>query len=210
MERQPRRRRLTVALPAALMTLAVVPVTGAVIAPASASTAVAAAPPPDCPWMDTTKTPDQRARLLLRASTLNQELRWLDEQAANNPTQTTFGPANAQVTYPIQVPCTPTVVYTDGPDYVRGSVGVTVFPAQIALAASWHDGLAYDKGAAQADEAFQSRKNVILGPGIASGRTPLSGRTPEYLGEDSLLSGNLAASMTKGIQEGPPADEAVM
>ena len=64
-----------------------------------------------CPWMNTRLSADTRADLLLKASTLGQELRWLDEQAANTPTQTTFG----GVTYPAQVPCTPTVVYTDGP-----------------------------------------------------------------------------------------------
>jgi beta-glucosidase len=160
--------------------------------------------------MDTGKTPAQRARLLLRASTLDQKLRWLDEQSANNPTQTTFGPASAPVTYPVQVPCTPVVQYTDGPDYVRGATGQTIFPAQIALASTWNGDLTYAKGAAQADEAFKSHRNVILGPGIASGRTPLSGRTPEYLGEDSLLSGNLAAAQTRGIQEGTPEDEPVL
>src|SRR4051812_12465137 len=51
-----------------------------------------------CPWMNTSKTADQRATLLLKASTLDQKLRWLDEQAANNPTQTTF----RGVTYPVQ------------------------------------------------------------------------------------------------------------
>ncbi|MGC5167576.1 beta-glucosidase [Luteimicrobium sp. DT211] len=158
-----------------------------------------------CPWMDTRKTPEQRANLLLKASTLDQKLRWLDEQAANSPTQTTF----SGVTYPVQVDCTPQVVYTDGPDYVRGSAGVTIFPDQIGLAASWDQALAYDKGAAQADEAFRSGKNVILGPGVSSGRTPLAGRTPEYLGEDSLLSGDLAAADINGIQNGNP-DEPVM
>jgi beta-glucosidase len=160
--------------------------------------------------MDTSKTPAQRARLLLKASTLDQELRWLDEQAANNPTQTSFGPASAPVSYPAQVPCTPTVAYSDGPDYVRGPAGVTVFPAQIALAATWNEQLAYAKGAAQADEAFNTRRNVLLAPGVASGRTPLSGRTPEYLGEDPLLGGDLAAAVVDGIQNGTPQDEAVM
>jgi beta-glucosidase len=153
-----------------------------------------------CPWMDTRKTPDQRAKLLLAHSTLGQKLRWLDEQSANSPTQTTF----SGVTYPVQVACTPTVVYADGPDYVRGPAGVTVFPAQLALAAAWNDDLAYDKGKVQADEAFRAGKNVLLAPGVSSSRTPLAGRTPEYLGEDSLLSGNLAAAQTNGIQEGNP------
>lgn len=42
---------------------------------------------------------------------------------------------------------------------------------------------------------------MLLAPGLASGRTPLSGRTPEYLGEDSLLTGTLAAAGVKGIQQ---------
>lgn len=166
-----------------------------------AVSAQAAAPGSACPWMDTSKSADQRATLLLKASSLDQKLRWLDEQAANNPTQTTF----SGVTYPVQVACTPKVVYTDGPDYVRGSAGVTIFPDQIGLAATFDEQLAYDKGVAQADEAFRSGKNVILGPGVASGRTPLSGRTPEYLGEDSLLSGTMAAATINGIQKGNPS-----
>jgi hypothetical protein len=59
-----------------------------------------------CPWMNTQLSAGQRARLLLDASSLDQKLRWLDEQAANNPAQTTFG----SVTYPAQVACTPTIV----------------------------------------------------------------------------------------------------
>ncbi len=156
--------------------------------------------PAGCPWMDTRKSADQRAKLLLAHSTLGQKVRWLDEQAANSPTQTTF----SGVTYPVQVACTPTVVYSDGPDYVRGAAGVTVFPAQLALAATFDDGLAYAKGKAQADEAFRSGRNVLLAPGLSSSRTPLAGRTPEYLGEDSLLTGNLAAAVTDGIQRGNP------
>jgi beta-glucosidase len=150
--------------------------------------------------MNTHASADQRARLLLNASTLDQKLRWLDEQAANSPEQTTF----SGVTYPVQVPCTPTVVYTDGPDYVRLTSGVTVFPSQIDLAASWSPELAYAKGRAEADEAFRAGKNVILGPGIFSSRTPLDGRTPEYLGEDPLLGGDLAAADINGIQNGNP------
>lgn len=166
------------------------------------SSATAARVPAGCPWMNTHLSASRRATLLLSASTLDQKLRWLDEQAANNPAQTTFG----SVAYPAQVPCTPTVVYTDGPDFVRLTSGVTVFPAQLALAASWSTPLAYAKGQAQAAEAFAARKNVILGPGVFSSRTPLDGRTPEYLGEDSLLSGELAAANINGTQAGNPGE----
>ncbi len=153
-----------------------------------------------CPWMDTTLTADERADLLLEASSLGQTYRWLNEQAANTPQQTTF----SGVTYPAQVDCTPTIVYTDGPDGVRFTTGVTAFPAQIALASSWDSDLAFDKGAAQAAEAWDKGKAGVLGPGIASGRTPLSGRTSEYLGEDPLLMGKLGAANTRGLQEGDP------
>ena len=188
------RSRLATAVTAAALASA------ALQGPALAGSTTSA--PVACPWMNTRDTPEQRARLLLNASTLDQKLRWLDEQAANSPTQTTF----SGVTYPVQVPCTPTVVYTDGPDYVRGSTGATVFPAQIALASAWSSDLAFAKGKAEADEAFKAGKNVILGPGVSSARTPLAGRTPEYLGEDSLLSGTLAGADIRGIQTGNPTE----
>ncbi|WP_328471511.1 glycoside hydrolase family 3 C-terminal domain-containing protein [Actinoplanes sp. NBC_00393] len=155
----------------------------------------------DCstvPWMDVRKSPEKRAQALLAASTQHQKYRWLVEQPANSPQQTTWP---GDVVYPVQVPCTPTVVYSDGPDGVRFTPGVTAFPATIATAATWNQPLAYAKGAAQGAEAFDKGKNVLLAPGLASGRTPLSGRTPEYLGEDPLLTGLIAAAGTRGIQK---------
>ena len=131
--RSRRRLLLPAVLTALLAPLAVV---------AAGTTAAAAA---DCtdtttyPWMDTTKTPEQRAQALLDASTQHQKYRWLVEQPANSPQQTTL---LGGVVYPVQVPCTPTVVYTDGPDGVRSRPGVTAFPAPIALASTWNADLA--------------------------------------------------------------------
>ncbi|WP_220725963.1 beta-glucosidase [Arthrobacter cheniae] len=167
---------------------------------AEAKGAAPASYPAECPWMDTSKSHDERARILLDASSLGQKYRWLVEQPANDPTKTAFG----TVQYEAQLPCTPKVVYTDGPDGVRFTEGVTAFPAPIALGATWNRGLVFDKSAAQAAEAFDKGKNVVLGPGIASGRTPLSGRTAEYFGEDSLLSGTLAGAAIRGIEERNP------
>ena len=176
---------------------------GLAVVPLSSAAAAEVA---DCPWMDTSKTPTDRANLLLDASTQHQKYRWLVEQPANNPTQTTY---SGGVVYPVQVACTPTVTYTDGPDGIRFLDGVTAFPAQIALASTWNRDLSYAKGAAQGAEGFDKGKNGVLGPGVGSGRTPLSGRTPEYLGEDSLLSGSLAADVTNGLQNGN-ADKPVL
>ena len=153
--------------------------------------------------MDTSLSATARADLLLKASTLDQKIRWLDEQAANPPAQTHVrrghlpGPGARHRSVP--------VVCTDGPDDVRLTHGVTNFPAQISLAATWDPALAYAKGAAMADEAFRSGKNGILGPAVISGRAPAGRcRTPEYLGEDPLLGGLVAAAQINGIQDGNP------
>src|SRR4051794_27340822 len=147
-------RRGRLSLVAGLLTITAVGLGAATTTAAPADSTASAATPAECPWMDTSKTPDQRANLLLAASSLDQKLRWLDEQAANNPTQTVFGIGGGQtVTMPAQVPCTPVIQYSDGPANVAGAgPGVTVFPAPIALGASWDEDLARTKGAAQADE----------------------------------------------------------
>ena len=158
----------------------------------------------DCPWMDTSLSPEQRARLLLDASTLDQKMRWLNEQAANNPTQTTFNAGGGQTaTYPVQVACAPLIQYTDGPQAVVSGAGpdITAFPAQVALSATWDPDLARAKGQAHGSEAFDKQRNVLLAPGIASGRDPRSGRTAEYFGEDPLLAGLMAGAHARGIQD---------
>jgi beta-glucosidase len=165
---------------------------------------------PVCPWMDTAKSPDERAQLLLAASTFDQKIRWLDEQAANNPTQTVF---SGVVYSGTQVPCTPIIQYTDGPAAISGGgSGITAFPSQTALAATWDTILSRAKGKAHGYEAFHKHRNVLLGPGLSSGRVPMLGRTSEYMGEDSLLAGVMAGAMVRGVQEDNPNEpvEAVL
>jgi beta-glucosidase len=199
---------------AALTAVAVALLAGA----ARTHAAVARAADAACPWMDTTKSPDQRARLLLAATTLDQKLRWLDEQAANNPTQLTFTVpgflGGGTATYDsVQVPCTPIIQYTDGPWGVdSGATGITAFPVPIAQTASWDAGLSREKGKAQGSEAFQKHRNVLLAPGVNLARTPLNGRDSEYMGEDPFLAGTLAASWIQGLQKDNPDQpvEAVM
>ena len=153
-------------------------------------------------WMNASASPEQRAQALVDASSQHQLYRWLVEQPAVSPDRTEWQPGHAgedPVVYPAQLPCTPKIVYTDGPEATRAS-GVTDFPSQIALASSWDPKLAHAKGAAASDEAFAKGRNVMLAPGIASGRTPLAGRTPEYFGEDPLLSGLMGGQMAAGIE----------
>ncbi|MBR7831762.1 glycoside hydrolase family 3 C-terminal domain-containing protein [Actinospica durhamensis] len=202
------RRRSTLLIALAATSLAVGVVDGPAAQAAGRGTS---GYPAGCPWMDTHLDASTRANLLLAASSLDQKLRWLDEKAANSPDQTSFTSfSGTTTTYPAQVPCTPTVVYADSADFVRNAgTDVTVYPSQVDLAATWSSQLAYAKGKAEANDAFESGHNVILGPDLENGRTVLDGRTPEDLGEDSLLGGTQAAAQINGLQNGN-ADEPVM
>lgn len=191
------RRRLSWIGGGALTTMIVAGLGAGFAAPA------VAAEEPDlvaCPWMDTSKTPDERAELLLDASTQHQKYRWLNEQSANSPTQTTF----SGVSYPVQVDCTPLVKYANGAEGVHSSAGTTAWPAPIAVASTWNLALGEEKATMHGRETFDKGTAVVLGPGVASGRTPLSGRTPEYFGEDALLSGLMGAANVRGLEEGNP------
>jgi beta-glucosidase len=196
--RRVRRRATAVLLGAALLA------SGTVLAVAPAASAE------DCstvPWMDASKSADERTQALLEASSQHQKYRWLVEQPANDPTRTTWNPAftgEAPVVYPAQVACTPIVIYANGPDGVYRSAGTTAWPGPIAVAATWNLELGEQKAVAHGSESFDKRSAVVLGPGIASGRTPLSGRGSEYFGEDPVLSGLMAAANVRGLEDGNP------
>jgi beta-glucosidase len=102
---------------------------------------------------------------------------------------------------------------SDGPHGVREDIGPdtwdpaghtddfsTCMPAQIALAASWDPALAQKEGEAIGQEALARGKQIMLGPGVNIQRTPLCGRTFEYLGEDPWLSGRMAVGYIRGVQ----------
>jgi beta-glucosidase len=86
------------------------------------------------------------------------------------------------------------------PGYRPGDTA-TAFPAGLALAASFHPELAHSAGAAVGREARTRGFNVLLGPGINLARDPRNGRNFEYLSEDPLLSGTMAAHSIAGIQQ---------
>jgi beta-glucosidase len=112
----------------------------------------------------------------------------------------------------------PKLWMSDGPHGVREEIGpdtwkpagrtddfATWMPVSIALAATWNPGLAHDYAGAIANEARQRNKNIMLGPGLNIQRTPLNGRTFEYLGEDPWLTSRLAVAYVRGMQAGEVA-----
>ncbi|MFX0094314.1 MAG: beta-glucosidase [Candidatus Hodarchaeota archaeon] len=93
---------------------------------------------------------------------------------------------------------------TDGPLGVSmhssGFRKNTRFPGGICLAATWNRHLAHDFGVAAAKEARALGRHCVLSPGINIDRSPLCGRTFEYLSEDPYLTKELATPYVKGMQ----------
>jgi len=104
----------------------------------------------------------------------------------------------------------PEMVLTDGPHGIRRSSDLdalitkalpsTCFPTASSLACTWNRDLLTEIGQALADEALSQDVNVVLGPGMNIKRSPLCGRNFEYLSEDPFLTGEMAASLVKGVQ----------
>jgi beta-glucosidase len=100
----------------------------------------------------------------------------------------------------------------DGPLGVRAEAGegfrnagrtndfATAMPAALGLAATFDTNLARAYGAVIGQEAKQRGKNIMLGPSLNIQRTPLGGRSFEYMGEDPFLTSRMAVGYILGEQ----------
>ena len=193
----PRRSALAAAtLAVAATTLVQLPLGGT----AEASKAAAGSP---CatfaakPWCDTTLGPDARAGRLLAAMTQDEKISLLagDELTGvagqeGTHTGTSDGIARLGI---------PTLHFSDGPVGPRQGKS-TQMPSPMSIASSFSRANARVDGASIGTEAKLKGNDVVFAPGVNIGRTPLNGRTFEYLGEDPFLSGQLAASFITGMQ----------
>lgn len=166
--------------------------------------APAATPPPaPCaafaakPWCDTALSADQRAAKLLAVLTTNEKISLLagDEYlGALGREGTHTGTSNGVPRVGI-----PTVYFSDGPNGPRQGKS-TQMPSPMVIASSFDVDAAHLDGATIADEAVKKGNSFVYAPGVNIGRTPLNGRTFEYLGEDPYLSGKLGAAFIRGVQ----------
>lgn len=78
---------------------------------------------------------------------------------------------------------------------------VSYLPCNSALAATWNRALAYETGKLLGREARGRGKDMILAPGINIMRTPLCGRSFEYMGEDPYLVSEMVVPLVQGIEE---------
>lgn len=90
----------------------------------------------------------------------------------------------------------------DGWNYLKSSNDyATAFPSLVALAATWNPEMSLLYGKAIGEEARYRKKDVLLGPGCNICRTPLNGRSFEYLGEDPYLVSEMVAPYVRGVQQ---------
>jgi beta-glucosidase len=100
----------------------------------------------------------------------------------------------------------PNILETDGPLgvvnplHLRAGDVATAMPSALALASTFDADLAFQSGAMIGGEARAKGFNVLLGGAVNLARDPRNGRNFEYLGEDPLLAGTLAAEAVRGTQ----------
>ncbi|MBT9474152.1 MAG: beta-glucosidase [Pseudomonadota bacterium] len=159
------------------------------------------------PWMDTSRSPDERAALLIEQLTLDEMISlvhgpmpaMLDTPPADAAMGAGYIPGVARLGIP-PLNETDASLGVANPRKIRKGDGATGLPSGLSLASTWDPQLAYAAGAMVGSEARDKGFNVLLGGGANLTREPRNGRNFEYLGEDPLLAGVLVGEAIKGAQ----------
>jgi beta-glucosidase len=152
------------------------------------------------PWLEASRSSEERTELLLQAMNLEEKI-----SLVTGNVNDFYGFYNA----PLERLGIPALTMADGPAGVRiahpdiQDKKSTALPAPIALAASWDPNAAKVYGELIGNEAINTTHNVVLGPGFDIARLPWGGRNFESLGEDPLLQSIMGVAYTNGVQSEP-------
>ena len=153
------------------------------------------------PWLDTSRTFEQRARDLVARMTLTEKVAQMQDAA----------PAIPRLGVPAYN------WWNEGLHGVARSGLATVFPQAIGIAATWDDALVRRMATVISDEARAKHHEylrhdqhgryqglTIWSPNINLFRDPRWGRGQETYGEDPWLTGRLAVQFIRGLQGDDP------
>lgn len=148
------------------------------------------------PWRDAQQTPGCRTLELIRAMTLEEKIGHL-AVSRGKPQEDRFG--------------IPSLAPNDGPNgFAKGpfpgppspsALGVTAFPNEIAMAATWDRQRASDFGKALGEEWRGKGSSEMIAPTLNIMRTWHWGRSAETFGEDPYLNGQMASAEVSAVQK---------
>ncbi len=175
------------------------------------------------PWSDPNLSPEEKAKKLVEAMTLDQKIQQLhgsmetiniygldmDELAKLPPDEYEERMVQLRILRHVKGNedlGIPRFRITNGPVGVGMGDGypspkATALPMTIGLAASFDADLAYEYGDIIGSETATLGQHVLEGPGVCLHRTPIAGRNFEYFSEDPYLSGVMGVEVTKAIQK---------
>ena len=174
---------------------------------------------PEEPWLNSTLSPDARAKAAVAAMTLDEKLRLIfgySDQALTEVSKVPDDIVSPELkAYVVShlvkgsagfVPGVPRLgipdqTQTDASIGVRNSfIPSTALPSSLATAASFDPAVVRAGGAMIGAEARATGHNTMLSGGVNLAREPRNGRNFEYVGEDPLLAGTMAGALIEGIQ----------
>src|ERR1700685_455069 len=160
------------------------------------------------PWMNSSLSPDERAAMVVKELTADEKISLLHGTGRKDvsPISPLAVKSNGGAGYVVGVPRLgiPAIQMSDAAYGVRqsGQNGrySTALPSNLAGAASWDLGAAYEYGALIGRELRAQGYNMTLGGGVNLTREPRNGRTFEYMGEDPVLAGTMVGRRIAGEQ----------
>jgi len=157
---------------------------------------VAGAQDPSMPWLNPSLSPDGRVALLLPQMTLEEKV---DLMTGNAGLEGVVGFSNAAIPR-LGIPALRMADAGSGLRRPPGTPAATAMPNPLALAATWDPEVGFRYGRLVADEAFQLRNNVVLGPNADLSRVPWWGRISESVGEDPALAARMTERIPAAVQ----------